>query len=326
MNKTLKRIFAVLCLCTTLLSLVACGGTSESSETEDVYYTVTFNSNGGTPVESIKVKGGHHAHAPASPTLENHVFCRWTLNGSPYFFDVKEITQDTTLDALWIAADLLFALDPVEGGIGIKEIKQQLSLDTLVIPSVVNGKTVVSILDEGCLMVHDGYADLIVIPDTVTSVGKKAFKGITVTKLDFTGAISSLGESAFENCETLTSIKLGTGMEAIPFRCFNNCKALKTIDLPEGIKTIQENAFEDCSAMLTVVLPSTITAIENSAFDGASIKTIFFKGSEAQFDAVDIADGNDCMLDAKVYFYAAEKPTDDGLYWHYDKSGAPVTW
>ena len=330
MSRFFKIVVAFLCLIAMLTCAVACSNGEESSQSaehdHDTYYTITFQSNGGTPIDSIKVKGGHHATEPTAPILENHIFCRWLLDGRPFFFDTKQIKEDITLEAQWIAADTLFGLSPVGEGFGITEIKQQLSLNKLVIPSVINGKTVVAILDNGCEMIHDGYADAIVFPETITSVGKKSFKGITATKLNFLGTINHIDESSFEGCETLTSLKLGTGLERIPFRAFVDCKALKTLDLPEGITVIEENAFEGCSSMLTIVMPSTLTTIENRAFESAALKTIFFKGTEAQFDAIEIADGNDKVLDAKVYYYSETEPTTQGDFWHYDKSNSPVTW
>jgi hypothetical protein len=137
----------------------------------------------------------------------------------------------------------------------------------------------------------------------------------------------SIGEKAFCKTTKLNSIKLGVGMETIPFEAFSACTALRTIDIPEGVTLIEENAFESCSAMVTVVLPASLTEIENGAFEGCSkIKSVFFKGTQAQFDAINMAPGNEAVELSDVYYYSEEEPSQPELYWHYDKNGAPVIW
>jgi hypothetical protein len=97
-------------------------------------------------------------------------------------------------------------------------------------------------------------------------------------------------------------------------------------DAASGTVHVEENAFEGCTSMLTVVLPSTLSTIEDSAFAYCSnIKTVFFGGTEEQFDAIEIADSNEAITDANLYIYSESEPTDDGNYWHYE-GGSPVIW
>ena len=78
--------------------------------------------------------------------------------------------------------------------------------------------------------------------------------------------------------------------------------------------------------MLTIVLPATLSTIEDSAFANCKdIKTIFFSGTEEQFDAIEIADSNEAITDANLYIYSETEPTDDGNYWHYE-GGSPAIW
>jgi hypothetical protein len=124
----------------------------------------------------------------------------------------------------------------------------------------------------------------------------------------------------------LKSVKLGRGVDKIPFMAFFECSSLPTINIPEGATVIEENAFEACTALRTAVLPSTLTSVQDSAFlNCTTLTSIFFAGTEDQFDAIKIADGNDALIGADVYFYSEEKPAEDGSYWHYEK-GKPVIW
>ncbi|MBN2796781.1 MAG: S-layer homology domain-containing protein, partial [Clostridia bacterium] len=63
-------------------------------------YLVTFNSNGGTPVEEQLISVGEKATKPEDPTKVNSVFVQWTLNGQPYNFD-SPVNEHITLIAEW---------------------------------------------------------------------------------------------------------------------------------------------------------------------------------------------------------------------------------
>ncbi len=66
-------------------------------------YTVTFDSNGGSPVESVKVKKGDKVHPPIEPTYEGHTFVSWKKDGVTYDFN-SAVTEDFTLKAAWDGA------------------------------------------------------------------------------------------------------------------------------------------------------------------------------------------------------------------------------
>lgn len=63
-------------------------------------YTVTFNSNGGSPVAPQTVAYQANATRPADPTRDGYIIKEWQLNGVAYNFDVP-VTEDITLDAVW---------------------------------------------------------------------------------------------------------------------------------------------------------------------------------------------------------------------------------
>ncbi|MBQ9709522.1 MAG: InlB B-repeat-containing protein [Clostridia bacterium] len=68
--------------------------------------TVTFETEGGTAVDPIVVKGGEMAEKPENPTKSGHVFKGWYLDlnnteAGAFMFDETPITGDITLHALW---------------------------------------------------------------------------------------------------------------------------------------------------------------------------------------------------------------------------------
>ena len=63
-------------------------------------YTVTFNSDGGTEIESQTVEYGSKVDVPTNPVKEDLAFKGWYLNDEEYDFDTM-VTCDITLVAHW---------------------------------------------------------------------------------------------------------------------------------------------------------------------------------------------------------------------------------
>ena len=64
------------------------------------YYTVTFDSNGGSAVTAQSIEAGQNATKPADPTKDGFDFKGWTLNGSAYDFNTA-VNSNITLVAAW---------------------------------------------------------------------------------------------------------------------------------------------------------------------------------------------------------------------------------
>lgn len=62
--------------------------------------TVTFDSAGGSVVNSVKVKVNDNVSKPVNPTREGYNFVRWELDDKEYDFTDK-VTSNITLKAVW---------------------------------------------------------------------------------------------------------------------------------------------------------------------------------------------------------------------------------
>ncbi len=63
-------------------------------------YTVTFNSDGGSSVNSQTITEGNKATKPSNPAKEGYKFVEWQLDGKTYDFNIG-ITKNITLTAKW---------------------------------------------------------------------------------------------------------------------------------------------------------------------------------------------------------------------------------
>ena len=64
------------------------------------YYTVTFDSNGGSAVTAQSIEAGQKATKPTDPTKDGYDFKGWTLSGSAYDFNTA-VNGNITLVATW---------------------------------------------------------------------------------------------------------------------------------------------------------------------------------------------------------------------------------
>ena len=102
-NIRTRKIFAIVIafLVSTLFVAMPLSGCAAPNAT---YYTVTFDSNGGTAVESQSVKSGKTATRPAAPTRDNCTFKDWyrdTAFEKVWNFKKDKVTSDITLYAAW---------------------------------------------------------------------------------------------------------------------------------------------------------------------------------------------------------------------------------
>lgn len=66
----------------------------------DGKFTVSFNSNGGSSIASVKTHDDGTIDKPANPTREGYTFVAWQYNGVDFDFSTK-VTSNMTLVAKW---------------------------------------------------------------------------------------------------------------------------------------------------------------------------------------------------------------------------------
>ena len=106
------------------------------------------------------------------------------------------------------------------------------------------------------------------IGDGVASIGNSAFNNCNaLTSVVIPSSVTSIGNSAFGGCYALTSVVISEGVTSIGESTFQNCYSFTSIVIPEGVTSIGKYAFGGCSALTSVVIPSSVTSIGNSAFN-----------------------------------------------------------
>ena len=101
----------------------------------------------------------------------------------------------------------------------------------------------------------------------VETIAIYAFSEAPVQNVFLPDSVTTLGESAFQGCETLKSVRLSERLKTIEGYAFFNCKALTEILIPDSVATIGENAFVCCENLKSVWLSSSLKTIETDMFD-----------------------------------------------------------
>ncbi|MDE7208510.1 MAG: leucine-rich repeat protein [Clostridia bacterium] len=92
--------------------------------------------------------------------------------------------------------------------------------------------------------------------------------------------VTSIGDYAFYNCSSLTSIKIPSSVTYIGSSAFSGCSNLTSIEIPIGVTSIGSSAFFNCSNLTSIVIPSSVTYIGSSAFWNCSALRIYCEASE----------------------------------------------
>ena len=107
----------------------------------------------------------------------------------------------------------------------------------------------------------------ITIPNSVTSIGEKAFYECnSLTSITIPNSVTSIGSHTFYYCYSLTSITIPNSVTSIGEGAFYKCLSLTSITIPNSVKSIEQHTFSGCSSLVSVTIPSSVKQIDNSVF------------------------------------------------------------
>ena len=111
---------------------------------------------------------------------------------------------------------------------------------------------------------------------TIVSNTYENGKGI----ITFDGAVTTIGDSAFSGCDSLTSITIPDSVTTIGDWAFGYCYGLTSITIPDSVTTIGDYAFKECDSLTSVTIPDSVTTIGGYAFyKCASLTSVYCKAT-----------------------------------------------
>ncbi len=117
------------------------------------------------------------------------------------------------------------------------------------------------------------------IPDTVESIGSRAFIGTWLDEVTFGSGLKSIGAYAFAGL-FFKNVDLPDGLEEMGEAAFGSCAHLESIDLGANLKSLPEKALQYCGSLTTLSLPATVSAIGADALsDCNTLSALYCLGS-----------------------------------------------
>ena len=204
------------------------------------------------------------------------------------------------------------------------------SLDSVTIPNSVTSIGYEAFSDCNSLV-------SVTIPNSVTSIGYEAFSDCnSLASVTIGAGVTSIGDDAFSNCGSLDSIivdpdnavyhsdgdcLIETASKTLIAGCknsvipsdgsvtyigedaFSGCSSLASITIPDSVTSIDEYAFWYCTSLVSITIPNSVTYIGSSAFENCySLATVYYTGTEAKWETIEIGSWNDDLLDAEIVF------------------------
>ena len=112
------------------------------------------------------------------------------------------------------------------------------------------------------------------IPDGVTSIGGSAFRECeNLTEISFGDNVQKIGSHAFEG-SGLKSVSLPDSLASMGSHVFCRCYHLKSVDLGSGLTALSARAFLDCEKLTSLTIPQNITKLGPFALAGCGFQEI----------------------------------------------------
>ena len=123
-------------------------------------------------------------------------------------------------------------------------------------------------IENGVLKKYLGKSETVVIPEgVVTSIGDSAFFNCkSLTSIYIPNSVTSIGDGVFWGCNSLKSIHIPDSVTSIGYRAFTCCNSLESIHIPDSVTSIGDGAFLRCKSLKAIHIPDSVTSI-GSAFE-----------------------------------------------------------
>lgn len=141
------------------------------------------------------------------------------------------------------------------------------------------------------------------IPEGVQTIYNAAFKGTSLTHINFPSSLKTIGSDAFNGLH-LDEIALPEGIKLCDY-AFRNVTCFSTVVIPESIELIGKGCFNSTTGFADVIFPEKITEIGDWWFSNTYDETIHiqphitkicegaFSGSDMRY--IDLPDGIDTI-------------------------------
>ncbi|MDE7100498.1 MAG: leucine-rich repeat domain-containing protein, partial [Anaeroplasmataceae bacterium] len=139
----------------------------------------------------------------------------------------------------------------------------------------------------------------------VTTIGESAFLNCdNLVHVELSKNILSIESKAFYDCNHLVSIVMLDGLINIEDEAFGYCQALENLDIPVSVQKLGDGAFLYCSSLEDILLSGNMSVLGESVFGGCSnLVNVYFEGSIEEYSHLKFLNLNSNPMQYASHFH-----------------------
>lgn len=265
--------------------------------------TVSFETNGGSAIESVDFASNYNLLNSGIPTKDGYIFAGWYVDNElstvvplerswdsiqSNSVDGRFVNNTCKVYAKWVASSYSVTQDNA-----VKEIEKFYKALEPYFMSDSNNKEYIQFLDESLNIQIKGLLDEGTLSSVAQSISGRICK---VTEIDETSGeeisvykpfvkvnldiskvsgLTKIPDSCFyksslDEASSITSITIAEGVSEIGKSAFSRCPFLTNVSIPASVKTIGDSTFSKCTSLKEIKLPEGVAVLGSSVFDGCS--------------------------------------------------------
>ena len=128
------------------------------------------------------------------------------------------------------------------------------------------------------LVAYFGKSNDVVLPSNYNggnyAIGDSVFYNSSITSIKIPNSVTTIGNSAFDNCSGLTSITIPNSVTSIGNYAFLGCTGLTSVTIPNSVTSIGNCTFYGCTGLTSITIPNSVTTIGINAFYNCPLEKV----------------------------------------------------
>ena len=272
-------LLAALCTAATTLAYGFQSGDLYYNTTSDTTVEVAYQSK-----SSDNYQGLTTATIPETVTYNDTTYSVTSIGKSAFMWcsSLTSVTIPNSVTSIeYEAFDLCSSLTSVTipnsvTSIGYLAFKDCSSLTSLTIPTSVTSigdgafmdcSSLTSIVVESGNTMYDSRENCNAIIETASNTLIAGCQSTTIPN-----SVTSIGDSAFRGCSSLTSLTIPDSVTSIGNYAFYGCSSLTSVTIPNAVTSIGEQAFKNCSSLAYIYCYATTPPVcdDDNTFSGVN--------------------------------------------------------